>query len=87
MPDSGGKRVTSEKEIDMKALYEGTSRRKASLIIIDDLKVVKKRETERKMSKKGRSNIQRWVEEAPEFSEKFDKGKGGGPWSGNLSHS
>lgn len=61
----------------MKALYEGTSRKKAVLIIIDDRSIVEKRKKERDISMKTLKHIKRWIEDAPINAEKFDKGKRG----------
>ena len=64
----------------MKSLYEGTCRRKATLIITDVEKVVKARARERKISRR-KDPVKWWIEEAPADAPKYDKGKGGGPWS------
>ncbi len=64
----------------MKSLYEGTSRKKATLIITDVEKVVRARWKERKTSRR-KDPVKWWMEEAPTDAPKYDKGKGGGPWS------
>lgn len=72
----------------LKSLYEGMSRSKAILIMTDDQKAVKARLKERKTSRKGpgtRQRIQWWVEDAPLNAVKYDKGKGGGPWTNYQS--
>ena len=72
----------------MKSLYEGSSRANAVLIMTDDQKAVKARLKERKTSRKGpgsRHRIMWWVEDAPLDAVKYDKGKGGGPWTNYQS--
>lgn len=64
----------------MKSLYEGTRLAKATLIITDESSVVAKRKKERSISRRANKNIKWWVVDAPKGTEKYDKGKGGGPW-------
>ena len=72
----------------LKSLYEGVSRSKAVLIMTDDQKAVKARLKERKTSRRGpwtKQRIMWFVEDAPLDAVKYDKGKGGGPWTNYQS--
>ena len=67
----------------MKAsLCEGTSRRKAKLLMTDDRSRVLARKRERDISRRHDRGIKRWVEEVPADTPNYDAGKGGGPWQG-----
>lgn len=63
------------------SLYEGTSLKRARLIMTDERSLVLKRKRERDISRKGERGIKRFIVEVPDDTEKFDAGKGGGPWA------
>ena len=63
------------------SLYEGTSRKRATLLMTDSRTAVLARKRERDASRRHDKNIKRWTVEVPDDTPNYDKGKGGSMWA------